>query len=558
MSLIPKEVDKASDDCNAWEISMSRQSAPANSLPSLALLLWCALFIALFIALLLVLWMGNVETVFAANDPPMGDDGGGKRTTIQIEIVSAHHWRLYWWKDNKTACDIYIEHEGEPDALEFFVACGAELYDEWVATPACAQAASGGSTSGCKGLYLRYLGMTTHEIEQVMELPSAEASVDLVDCLPGGTCDQPPELLFAGFEPLPDHEIISVRVKVGEQDFSCGGDTCLLRMPLTGEKGEIVEYWVESSFGDESGRKRFRMRNLYVNGAYRFDLLGDPWKENAPSCALVWDSLPAVTSQTPAWLEDHLTVDQLATDNPYALLAGKLINEGVVDASTCADNGLLPNGAASACGEAAAAPDVIAWQNQYDQQILAASFHSNVPARLLKGVIAQESQFWPQSQQEDEYGLGMITENGLDMLLNWNLPYFVSTCAANLDTARCAAGYSELSDHEQAFLRGVAFSAIGSPGEVDLIAEMLVASCYQSGQLVRNISGETPGEVATYEDMWAFSVGVYHAGAGCMGEAMESAWKDVESLTWAGVSARLDGICENASTYVDRVVELGR
>ena len=58
---------------------------------------------------------------------------------------------------------------------------------------------------------------------------------------------------------------------------------------------------------------------------------------------------------------------------------------------------------------------ILEWQNRYDQAIFNSSNLLNVPLRLLKGVIAQESQFWPLSDDDEEFGLGRVTDYGLSI-----------------------------------------------------------------------------------------------------------------------------------------------
>lgn len=109
----------------------------------------------------------------------------------------------------------------------------------------------------------------------------------------------------------------------------------------------------------------------------------------------------------------------IATSENYHLLAGKLIWYNLAK-SQC------PNGysgvdpvtfAASACGMDGARPQVIAWQNSLDTSILAAAREWNVPADLLKRIIAKESQFWIWTGVTGEHGLAQITDAGAQLVL---------------------------------------------------------------------------------------------------------------------------------------------
>ena len=94
-----------------------------------------------------------------------------------------------------------------------------------------------------------------------------------------------------------------------------------------------------------------------------------------------------------------------------------LIQSEQVNASRCLDGGLSP------CGEKVAEAQVIDWQNRYNAQILQAARKYNIPAKLPKAIIAQESRFLADSNDPYEKGLGDITSDGVDMLLLWNTPY---------------------------------------------------------------------------------------------------------------------------------------
>jgi len=82
--------------------------------------------------------------------------------------------------------------------------------------------------------------------------------------------------------------------------------------------------------------------------------------------------------------------------------------------------GLNADGSPNGCGVALSEPAVIEWQNQFNEAIIDAARALRLPPRLLKVVIAVESQFWPGSDWEKgEVGLGQMTEAGADMLLTW-------------------------------------------------------------------------------------------------------------------------------------------
>jgi hypothetical protein len=247
--------------------------------------------------------------------------------------------------------------------------------------------------------------------------------------------------------------------------------------------------------------------------------------------------------------------DLLQTSEGFALLAGQLIRAGFVDASDCPNGGLIEKGYADMCGNEKARDLVLEWQNRSNPAILKAAQESGIPPWLLKGLIAQETQFWPQWEIEGEFGYGMLTEKGMDMLLNWNLPYFLELCNNYYTPDDCAQGYSLLSDNQQRFLRGACLLSIGTDDEYRLLASMLRASCAQSNQLVKNVTKKDADDLFTYEEMWRLSLGVYNAGAGCMSNALSTAWSDRKNkIDWDAIHGQLSPACRTAGNYFDKVI----
>lgn len=127
------------------------------------------------------------------------------------------------------------------------------------------------------------------------------------------------------------------------------------------------------------------------------------------------DPVPALCK--PPSLQQPVSI---ATSENYYLLAGKLIWYGLAHAQ-------CPNGlsgvdpvtfAATACGMDGARAKVIDWQNSLDQSILTAAREWNVPADLLKRIIASESQFWIWTGVNGEHGLAQITDDGAHVVLH--------------------------------------------------------------------------------------------------------------------------------------------
>lgn len=165
--------------------------------------------------------------------------------------------------------------------------------------------------------------------------------------------------------------------------------------------------------------------------------------------------LPTPTPAPPVCPMPQLTTDQLpanatalATNNNYQLLAGQLQEH-------YGNN-----------------YDLSAWQNQYDPDIYQAALTYQVPPRLLKGLFAQESQFWPiwnttpADIKEDEVGLGRLTDAGADLVLRYSPDLFQQFCPQAMSNNFCQMGYYFLTDDQRYAVRSLfrhSLNLYGSP-----------------------------------------------------------------------------------------------
>lgn len=502
-----------------------------------------------------------------------------RQSTVLTE-ETLYEWWLIRWTDNILVCQIFVDHEGTPSAEEVIKECGTDVYEEWFDTPPCEAAAIGEPTTYCSGIYTYFAGFQPGTITSVVDLPLPSVWLNLSGCdlnPPENFCPLQPNLIFHGEEPLPDQEIEAIHIILDGEKVSCQGDTCEIPVRSTPLSGTEIEFWADSSFGDSSEHFTALVRviesgvptNPGVNGWY-VDVLSSQWLGGpVESCSLIWGAFPP-PGLPPAWLSTPSEELLLASVEPYQYLAGRLISNGMVDASECANNGLLVNGYADACGLNKARPLVDQWQNQFDTRILEVAEETFLPAQVMKNIFAQESQFWPGVFRiPQEYGLGQITDLGADTILLWNEPFYEYFCPLILSESTCSNGYLGLEEEEQELLRGALALEANSdcpecPSGVDLIhtelsvmlfAQGILANCDQVGQTIYNATQQSPGSVSSYEDLWRFTLANYNGGPGCLAFAIFSTWGLREPLDWAHISSHLTQPCQGVIGYVESITK---
>ncbi len=523
-----------------------------------------------------------IGVAFVVSLAAFGQNVMAQSTTRQTTIVVSYtqsEWWLIRWQDNQILCRILVDHAGLPTTAEVLKSCGDINYQAWLNTPPCKQAANiGADVARCDGLYLHLVSTQPAQREVIVDLPTAKVWVNLDGCTPKppeNLCTSLPALLLTGDEPLPNEQITAIHGIFDGQEFTCPGSVCRIPLKSTPIAGISVEFWADSSYGDQSDHYTAQVRVIDTGvsdtpggGGWYVDVISSQWT-GAPlsTCSRIWGAFPPI-GKGPAWLSTPVRSELLATGAPYFYLAGRLISQGVVDASDCSTGGLLPNGYADACGLEAAKPILLSWQNQFDARLIEVANDTGVPAQLMKNVFAQESQFWPgMFRVPYEYGLGQITDLGADSILLWNDSFYEQFCPLILAEDTCAKGYLHLTADQQALLRGaVATSADVTcptcPAGIDLstadfsinlFAQSLQANCAQVGQTINTATELSPGTAASYEDLWRFTVANYHAGPGCVSFAIHQAWQSTGKLTWETVSARFTEACKGVVPYVEKI-----
>lgn len=512
------------------------------------------------------------------------------RQTTVIVPYTDYEWWLIRWADNAILCVVHVDHEGLPTIKEVSASCGADLADEWWSTPPCDPEMPSGE---CAGVYLYQASSAPKEKEMTVELPSPQVWVSLEGCSPippENLCTQIPVLVLTGEEPLPNERIIAIQGIYDGAPFYCEGEICKLPLSTTPITGIPIEFWADSSYGDSSQRFAAQVRVIDSGVAnsslpdgqtpppeatpgsagWYVDIISAQWNGPAlASCAKIWEAFPPAGGM-PSWLTTPGDSALLASGEPYYYLAGRLISQGVVDASACQSGGLLPNGYADACGLEMARPVVEDWQNQFDSRINEVADETGVPAQIMKNLFAQESQFWPgMFRVPYEVGIGQITDQGMDPIFMWNPDFFQQFCPLILSEEACAGGYLSLTEEARGILRGaLALQASADCADcptgidltnvyftVSLFANTLQANCAQVARTVFTATEQMAGRVATYEDLWRLTIANYHAGPGCVSFAIHQAWQTETTLNWEVVKTRFTEPCMGVVPYVEKITQ---
>ena len=449
-------------------------------------------------------------------------------------------WLVPWSSPQQVACVLKINHPESPTLDDIYRFCGWDLYHAWRTTPPCQAAITGGDLTTCRGYYLHFVEQKKVRHTVIRVYPPLQIHLSLSNCvpdLPRFRCPETVVLQISANEPLPDAHITGIQVYgPGLQSGRCSGNTCEVSLPAR-EQPFVYHLRITAlSSAQHSNRTLTATVRLTPQeaGGTVVDVLSDAWEdEGADMCAQAWDAMPPVEG-LPQWGHTPQDASALATDVPYAYLAGRLIANGVVDASDCLGGGLQANGIATTCGLERARAAVTMWQNQFDPEIWETARKIGVPAVLFKRLLARESQFWPGQYPESyEVGFGQLSPQGMDTLLLWDSALFVRMCNTMLGVWKCTHGYDALTPQQRNFLYGSLWvqadltcrdcpshiDMTRVPVSIELFARLLRANCRQMGQTVRNITRRSPGSVTTYEDLWHFTVASYNC-PDCIYEAL--------------------------------------
>jgi hypothetical protein len=241
-----------------------------------------------------------------------------------------------------------------------------------------------------------------------------------------------------------------------------------------------------------------------------------------------------------SWTYIPTSADELYSDENLQYLAGRLISQGIVDASSCPAGGLAANGYATACGTELAQPTVVAMQNAVNQAIIDQYYTVGVPPVLLKQLIQVESQFWPSSEVKGHFGYGHVTYAGMETALDYYPDLVDDVCS--LPGNNCAGQSLSAETMLEMMVstcptceNGIDMSKAND--SILILAKVIMAYCDQTAQLVYNATGWRSDLVVDYPTLWKLTLMNYNSGATCTFNTMAAAFKRTNGpVDWPNIS----------------------
>jgi hypothetical protein len=400
---------------------------------------------------------------------------------------------------------------------------------------------------------------------------------------PSGALERPYVILKA-FSAPPRAVPLSIRGFVDSQEFICPSDSCVMHLDgnarfvfrAYSEDG-LVSDEVISTVDVTRGQDGFFVT---INTVSQFTTFVN-------ACSNLW----GIYDETNVTWDDFVQFPhELNTRKTLHSLATQLLLNGIVDASDCPAGGLSVSlDWPTACGLERATPKMIEWQNQYDDYIWLASRDVGIPPKLIKTLIEVETQFWPGNSRFylDEYGLGQVSQLGMDILLRRDPAYYQQVCSTVLLPTQCASAYVSLSPEAQAMIRGAAVRQMDATcpscdygldlnrakESVSLIAKVLRANCEQVDYImslavverdedadqatataaVATLIAGGDTTLTSYEDMWRFTFLAYHSGLSCFQQAVTATKRERLPVNWENVAGNLT--CRGGEDYTNAFMD---
>jgi hypothetical protein len=386
-----------------------------------------------------------------------------------------------------------------------------------------------------------------------------------------------PYVILSAFSSLPTSVSVVLRGFVNSDEFVCQQTPCAVQLETSarlvfaayaesGESSETVIASVSVARTDDGYL-------VTIDSVSQFTVFND-------ACSVVWG---IQDEENVAWNDFVQFPYELHTRKTLHNLATQLLVNGIVDASDCPSGGLsLGLDWPTACGLERATGAMIEWQNQYDDYIWLASRDQGIPPKIIKTLIEVETQFWPGNARRflDEYGLGQVSQLGMDVLLRRDPTLYLRVCPSVLSD--CSRPYLSLEPQQQAMIRGAVVSLMDAScpsceygfdldkakESIPLLGMLLKANCQQvdyilglavlpdpdadaataTAAVATIIAGGDSG-TTSYDDLWRFTFLSYHSGQNCLYQAVADTKRDKLPVTWENVEPRIE--CRGGADYVN-------
>ncbi len=509
------------------------------------------------IILLTILIAITVYASFSVSAQDVVEQPG--RTKLVETTYTQYTWQLVT-NSGTTVCTVIITHDGFPTEQETLDACEEALINLTPAPTAVASETpvpqpSPTSLDFNKLMTEAYwVSVSTEEVTLTTEVSIPDMIITIN--APGIPVNAP-YVVIKAIEPNSEYQITRIAGTVNGEPFECLTDQCIVPLVADSE----IKFWAESSLGDQTQVITAIVRIFISNNYYNVRITSiDQLIEFTDSCREIWQGV--AYGESPNWVVFPESPDMLATFDTLHYLARKLILNQFVDASDCPNGGLFDNGAPNACGLEVVQDAMYAWQNRFDTIIWASGKEVGIPPVLIKSLIEQETQFWPENARYlyEEYGFTQINELGADVALRWNEDLKNQICSGLLYD--CDREFANMTSFEQTMLRGGLIQSIDAycpacenmlnlpiaEQAIGITGQTIKSNCSQTNYIVDQL-----GLRPTVTDMWKFTILSYHGGYSCLNDSLEAVKNKGLEPTWANVSANL--VCPGARDYVDSVWE---
>jgi hypothetical protein len=479
----------------------------------------------------------------------------GERYKIVEKTFTQYTWNLVS-KTGITICTVQIDHDGFPTNTETLAACATEIGN---LNPTAIPEPAGTPQPTATPININQVYLDTYWVFITSQEVTTSTKINIPDMIVNiyapGLPVSAPYVVIKAIEPYSEFKITRIAGTVNNDPFECLSDQCIV--PLV--QDARIKFWAESSYGDQSETITATARSFISNNAYTVRISTiDRKVEFTDSCREIWSD--TAFGESPDWVVFPDSPEMLATQHNLHYLAGKLILNKFVDASSCPQGGLNSDGSPNACGLALASNQMIAWQNRFDPTIWAAAKEHGIAPSLIKSIIEQESQFWPENARYlyEEFGFSQINELGADVALRWNEDLKNQICSSLLFD--CDPSFAKMNSFEQAMLRGGLIRSINSycpecenmldldiaEQSISITAQVIKANCSQANYVVDNL-----GLKPNITDMWKFTILSYHSGYDCLEQSIQNTIAVGKEPNWENVANNL--ACLGAKSYVDSV-----